>query len=191
VITRLTGKKGETNLLFVSLTATQCAGLARNLCTMKKIFIFISISAVAVSLNVVRAEGPAEKAGEVAQDTVDTAKNVGHSVVKGTKKAAQKVADALTPESDARVFNVTLTEYHIDMAGGTKPGKTAFVVKNEGKQKHSFEVVGNGTDDKFLTDVAPGQTKVLHVRLTRGTYRVYCPVDGHRKKGMETKLTVK
>ena len=127
----------------------------------------------------------------MAQDTVDTAKNVGHSVVKGTKKAAKKVADALTPDPDARQLNVTLTDYHIDMPGSAEAGKTAFVVKNDGKRSHSFEVMGNGTDKKFLTDVAPGKTKVLHVDLSRGTYTMYCPVDGHRGKGMEQKLTVR
>lgn len=162
----------------------------RNLCTMKTIFILIISMALAVSLNVARAEGPAEKAAEVAEDTVDTAKNVGHSVAKGTKKAARKVADALTPDPDARQFNVTLTDYHIEMPGSTEPGKTAFIVKNDGQRNHSFEVAGNGTDKKFLTDVPPSKTKVLHVDLTRGSYTVYCPVDGHRGKGMEQKLTV-
>src|SRR5438477_11529668 len=104
---------------------------------MRKPFIFIISIATAVSLNLARAEGPAEKAAEVAEDTVDTAKNVGHSVAKGTKKAARKVADALTPDPDARQFNVTLTEYHVDMPGSTEPGKTAFIVKNDGKRNHS------------------------------------------------------
>ena len=158
---------------------------------MKTIFIFIITMAMTVSLNVTRAQGPAEKAADVAEDTVDTAKHIGHSVAKGTKKAANTVVDALTPDPDARRLNVTLTDYHINMPGSTKPGKTAFVVKNDGKRRHSFEVVGNGTDKKFLTDVAPNQTKVLHVDLTRGSYTVYCPVDGHRGKGMEMKVTVR
>jgi uncharacterized cupredoxin-like copper-binding protein len=156
-----------------------------------KIFIFIIIIPFAMSLNAVRAEGPAEKAADIAQDTVDTAKNVGHSVANGAKKAGRKVADALTPDSDARAFDVTLKEYGINMPATAEPGKTAFVVKNEGKQSHSFEVVGNGTDQKFHTNVPPNETKVLHVNLKKGTYTVYCPMDGHRGKGMEQKLTVR
>ena len=152
--------------------------------------------AVALSFSVGRAaEGPAEKAvdtaGHVVDETVDTAKNVGHSVAKGTKKAANTVADALTPDYDARKVDVTLTEHRIDMPTSLKPGKTAFVVKNAGKHKHNFEVQGNGTDEKFLNSVGPEETKVLHVTLKKGTYTVYCPVDGHQKKGMDTKLTVR
>ena len=156
-----------------------------------KMFALIILIALFGSVGVVQAQGPADTAVGVAKDTVDTAKNVGKSVANGAKKAGRKVADALTPDPDARRFNVTLTEYRMDMPSVTKPGKTAFIVKNDGKQGHSFEVVGNGTDQKFHTNVPPNETKVLHVNLTKGTYTVYCPVDGHRGKGMETKLTVR
>lgn len=151
----------------------------------------LTIIALTIPLCVVQAEGPVQKAGEIAGETVDTAKNVGRSVAKGTKKAANKVADALTPDSDARKVEVTLTEHRIDMPTSLKSGKTAFVVKNAGKHKHNFEVRGNGTDEKFLTNISPDQTKVLHVTLEKGSYTAYCPVDGHQKKGMDTKLTVK
>ena len=151
----------------------------------------VTVIALAISLSVIQAEGPVQKAGEIAEDTVDTAKNVGHSVARGTKKAAHRVADALTPDSDARRVDVTLTEYHIDMPTGLKPGKTAFVVKNAGKQRHNFGIQGNGTDEKFLKDVTPQATKVLHVNLKPGSYTAYCPVDGHQKKGMDVKFTVR
>ncbi len=153
--------------------------------------IFSIVLAVIVSIGTVRAQGPVQKATDVAEDTAETAKNVGHSVAKGTKKAVNTVVDALTPDADARRVNVTLGEYKIDMPTSLKPGKTAFIVKNAGKQRHNFEVKGNGTDQKFITDLTPEQTKVLHVRLKRGTYTVYCPVGDNQKKGMETSLTVR
>jgi uncharacterized cupredoxin-like copper-binding protein len=149
-----------------------------------------TIITAAISLSVVRAEGPVEKAGEVAEDAANTAKNVGHSVAKGTKKAVNTVADALTPDPDAHKVNVTLTEYRIDMPSTLKPGKTAFIVKNAGKKKHNIEFKGNGIDRKFATNLGPKETKVLHVQLQRGTYKVTCPVDFHPAKGMETTLTV-
>ena len=68
--------------------------------------------------------------------------------------------------------------------------KTAFIVYNAGKKAHSFEVNGNGIDKKFITSVDPGKTKVLHVVLKSGSYKVYCPLDGHEKKGMAQTLTV-
>src|ERR1035437_5907203 len=107
---------------------------------------------------------------------VDTAENVVHSTVRGTKKAARTVAhgvkkaadtveDAVTPDSDARRVDVTVTEERIDMATRLEPGKTAFVVKNGGTTTQNFEVEGRGVDRKFVTPPNPGETKVLHVTL--------------------------
>jgi len=56
-----------------------------------------TIIVLALSVGVAWAEGPVEKAGEVATDAVDTAKNVGHKVVKGTKEVVHKVVGAVTP----------------------------------------------------------------------------------------------
>jgi plastocyanin len=151
---------------------------------------FSIIFALAVSIGTVRAEGPIQKATDVAEDTAETAKNVGHSVAKGTEKAVNTIVDALTPEPDARRVDVTMSEYKIDMPTTLKPGKTAFVVKNAGKKKHNFEVKGNGIDQKFQANLGPNETKVLHVVLKRGTYAVTCPVDFHPQKGMKTTLTV-
>src|ERR1700737_3979700 len=147
--------------------------------------------AVTVSIGTVRAQGPVQKATDVAEDTAETAKDVGHSVVKGTKKAVNTVVDALTPDPDARRVDVTLSEYKIDMPTSLKPGKTAFVVKNAGKKRHNFEIKGNGVDQKFISNLAPNETKVLHVQLKRGTYDVTCPVDFHPMKGMTEKVIVR
>ena len=117
---------------------------------------------------------------------VDTAENVVHSTVRGTEKAARTVAhgvkkaadtveDAFTPDSDARRVDVTITENRIDMPTQLRPGKTAFVVKNAGKTAQNFEVEGRSVDRKFVAAPNPGQTKVLHVYLKRGTYSVYSP----------------
>ena len=117
---------------------------------------------------------------------VDTARNVVHSTVRGTEKAARTVAhgvkkaadtveDAFTPDSDARRVEVTITEDRIDMPTQLRPGKTAFVVKNAGKTTQNFGVEGRSVDRKFVAAPNPGQTKVLHVYLKRGTYSVYSP----------------
>ena len=117
---------------------------------------------------------------------IDTAENVVHSTVRETKKAARTVAhgvkkaadtveDAFTPDSDARRVDVTITENRIDMPTELRPGKTAFVVKNAGKTPQNFEVERRSVDRKFVAAPNPGQTKVLHVILKRGTYTVYSP----------------
>jgi iron uptake system EfeUOB component EfeO/EfeM len=115
---------------------------------------------------------------------VDTAENVVHSTVRGTKQAAETVVhgakkavdtveDAVTPDSDARSVDVTVTDNRIDMPTQLKPGKTAFVVKNAGKTTQNFEVEGRRVDRKFVAAPNPGETKVLHVILKRGAYTAY------------------
>src|SRR5438552_10059689 len=149
-----------------------------------------TIIAVALSVGVVWAEGPVEKAKDVAEDAAETAKDVGHKVVKGTKKVVNKVVDAVTPDPDARRVDVTLSDDKIDMPTSLETGKTAFVVKNTGTEKHNFVVHGNDGSHKFTADLQPNETKVLHFQLKRGTYTAYSSVDGNRKKGTETTLTV-
>ena len=133
---------------------------------------------------------------------VDTAENVAHSTVRGTKKAAETVAhgakkaadtvvDAVTPESDARRVDVTVTDDRIDMPTQLKPGKTAFVVKNAGKTTQNFEVEGQSIDRKFVAAPNPGETKVLHVILKRGTYTAYSPGKDENKRSANVTLRVR
>jgi len=124
---------------------------------------------------------------------VDTAENVAHSaargaknaaktVAHGAKRAADTVADALTPDTDARRVDVTVTDNGIDMPTQLRSGKTAFVVKNAGKTTQNFEVRGSGVDRKFIAAPKPGETKVLHVNLDRGTYAAYSPGTEESKR---------
>ena len=133
---------------------------------------------------------------------VDTAENVARSTVRGTKKAAETVAhgakkaadtvaDAVTPESDARRVDVTVTDDRIDMPTQLKPGKTAFVVKNAGKTTQNFEVEGRSIDRKFVAAPNPGETKVLHVILKRGTYTAYSPGKDENKRTANVTLRVR
>jgi hypothetical protein len=70
------------------------AGCNEYFSTMKTFFSIIL--AIAVSIGGVQA-GPVHTAANVANSTAKTAKNVGHSMVKGTKKAVDTVVDTLTP----------------------------------------------------------------------------------------------
>ena len=127
-------------------------------------------------------------AGAVATATalaqVDTARNVVNSTVRGTENAARtvahgaaravdKVEDALEPEPDARRVDVNLTENSVDMPTSLKPGRTAFVIKNSSNSTQNFELQGHGVDKEFKNAPKPGQTKVLHVTLKRGSYTAY------------------
>jgi iron uptake system EfeUOB component EfeO/EfeM len=133
---------------------------------------------------------------------VDTAENVARSTVRGTEKAARTVAhgvkkaadtveDAFTPDTDARRVDVTVTDDRIDMPTQLKPGKTAFVVKNAGRTAQNFEVEGQTVDRKFAAAPKPGQTKVMHVTLKRGTYTVYSPGKEENKRTAEVTFRVR
>jgi uncharacterized cupredoxin-like copper-binding protein len=87
---------------------------------------------------------------------------------------------------------VTESEFKIDPANPTvsKTGEVTFTVANTGRYPHALEVEGNGAEARTPT-IEPGKTATLKVDLKKdGTYDWYCPVDGHRQKGMEGKVTV-
>lgn len=58
-----------------------------------------------------------------------------------------------------------------------------------GQTPHAIAVEGNGVD-KDGKVVQPGGTSTVSVKLKPGKYTFYCPVDGHRKAGMQGTLTV-
>jgi uncharacterized cupredoxin-like copper-binding protein len=136
-----------------------------------------------------------EKAGERAKDAgraiADGAKGAGRTLADTTKKAADTVVDAVTPDKDAHRVEVTLNERRIDMPRSLGSGKTAFVVRNASKEKHNFEIAGQGIDKKFTTSLSPDESKVLHVDLAPGNYKVICPVKDHDEEGMRFDVTVK
>jgi uncharacterized cupredoxin-like copper-binding protein len=71
-----------------------------------------------------------------------------------------------------------------------KPETVAFHVTNNGQIAHALEIEGNGVEQETET-IEPGQTATLTVHLSKtGSYELYCPIDGHKDKGMEGDLTV-
>lgn len=85
---------------------------------------------------------------------------------------------------------VQLIEYSIRMTQTVTAGKQAFHVVNNGKELHSFEIEGNGVHARLPSDLSAGSESHLDVDLKPGTYTVYCPVKGHKERGMTTTLTV-
>jgi iron uptake system EfeUOB component EfeO/EfeM len=137
------------------------------------------------------AAGQTDTAENVARSTVKGTKKAAETVAHGAKKAADAVVDAVTPDEDARRVDVTVTDDRIDMPTQLKPGKTAFVVKNAGKAARNFEVEGGSIDRKFVAAPNPGETKVLHVTLKRGTYTAYSPGKDKNKRTAEVTLRVR
>ncbi len=93
-----------------------------------------------------------------------------------------------TPASPTQ--EVHLIEYQIHLPESVPAGRIGFNVENGGKEDHAFEIEGNGVHHQ--TEVLKrGDTTSVTLNLAPGTYTVYCPVDGHRGKGMEKTLVVK
>ena len=85
---------------------------------------------------------------------------------------------------------VDLLEYEIRMQESVQAGKRTFSIINHGKEAHSFKVEGNGLDIGLTEPLERGDTGQITVALTPGTYTIYCPVDGHKGKGMTRTLRV-
>ena len=87
---------------------------------------------------------------------------------------------------------VQMTEFHLALSQQTfTPGTYTFVAVNAGQTVHAIEVDGPGVSDQRTPgDVRPGQSASLTVTLQPGSYELYCPVDGHKSRGMDTHFTV-
>jgi uncharacterized cupredoxin-like copper-binding protein len=132
----------------------------------------MSLSAGIVSLGLMLAFSNAFGQGE-SQSTADT------------KTAADM------PDSAKGSVEVKLTEYKIEMPVSVSAGATTFKVTNTGKETHGFEIEGNGIEKALKPRLKKGESGSLQVDLKPGTYEVYCPVLGHKRRGMSLNLTVK
>jgi hypothetical protein len=142
-----------------------------------------------------------EKAGDTLEKAKDKTLEAGRAVVRGTENAATAVKrdtedaatavkDAVLPDADARKVDVTLTDDHIEMSRDLHAGKTALVVRNNGREKHNLKIEGQGIEKEFLLPVGPEDSKALHVDLKPGNYKVFIPKDD-TYKGSPVTITVK
>ena len=104
---------------------------------------------------------------------------------------AKEMPSQRVPAAATTPIQVQLTEYAIQMPDTITPGVHTFQIVNAGKVNHSFAIEGNGVSEKIgLGDLPRGDTTNLSIDLKAGTYTIFCPVDGHRGKGMQRTLTV-
>jgi plastocyanin len=87
--------------------------------------------------------------------------------------------------------NVTLKDFSITIAGGTKlaPARYSFVVTNDGPSSHNLTINGPGVSNAATPTFASG-TQTLTVTLKKGSYEFYCSVPGHKQLGMDDTVTV-
>lgn len=71
----------------------------------------------------------------------------------------------------------------------TDAGRVVITFANEGEATHALEIEGQGLEQK-TPNIGPGQSARLTVTLKGGRYDMYCPVDGHKRLGMDGTVTV-
>jgi len=88
------------------------------------------------------------------------------------------------------VINVDERDFTIEISTmELTAGTYTFVATNSGQTTHALEIEGQGLEEE-TADLAPGDSAELTVTLEPGEYELYCPVDGHKDRGMELDVTV-
>ena len=148
----------------------------------------VTYAAGMVSLGLMLAFGTAF--GQVENSgSADTKAGYG-STVSSQEPGDTKTA-ATVPDTAKGSVEVKLTEYKIEMPASVGAGATTFQVTNKGEETHGFEIEGNGIEKALKPRLKKGESGSLQVDLKPGTYKAYCPVHGHKKRGMSLDLTVK
>ena len=85
--------------------------------------------------------------------------------------------------------NVNMAEFAFQPSTITvAPGSVTFAMHNTGQFPHTLHI--DGVDDDLAPALDAGQSATATVNLAPGTYTFWCPVDGHRARGMEGTLVV-
>jgi len=113
----------------------------------------------------------------------------------GSSSSPASSASAMSSTGGAsmsgRLVKVSETEFMISLPRTTfRPGPYTFSITNKGTITHALEIDGPGVPDRMSSTLSPGASTSMTVTLRKGSYDVYCPVDGHKARGMQTKITV-
>lgn len=111
----------------------------------------------------------------------------------GTTTQAAPVENTPAVAKPAKQVVVHETEFKLDpaRAAGGDVGLVSIKVVNDGKVAHALAVDGPNGEVQLDGRVEPGATATLEADLDKpGTYTMYCPLDGHRAKGMSGTITV-
>ena len=90
------------------------------------------------------------------------------------------------------VVDVHETEYELRPAtiGFERVGYFGLRAVNDGTVPHALAVSGPGVSER-TGPIQPGKSEALAVYFREpGVYRLYCPLDGHRQRGMTATVRV-
>jgi plastocyanin len=86
-------------------------------------------------------------------------------------------------------------EFRLTLSRSTvKPGRVTIQLQNRGEDEHDLRLqrITSRTDAPVArwAPTKPGDVASLTVRLSRGRYRLWCSLPGHRELGMRATLRV-
>jgi plastocyanin len=83
---------------------------------------------------------------------------------------------------------ISETEFKLSGPGSVSPG-SPITVRNDGGTTHALDIELPKGEIKTRS-LKPGDSVQLQAPDKAGTYEMYCPIDGHKQKGMKAELTV-
>ena len=101
-------------------------------------------------------------------------------------------ASTVAEPAPVRALKADLREWKISLTSPrASSGRVTIDVHNSGTATHSFEIEGNGIEQRTRL-VAPDSTVSLTLDLKPGKYEIYCPLGSgmHKRMGMQADLTV-
>jgi uncharacterized cupredoxin-like copper-binding protein len=82
-------------------------------------------------------------------------------------------------------------EFSITLSPSTfSPGTYTFNIENQGSFAHNLTINGPGVDLEASPTINGGETAQLTVTLQKGSYELWCSVDGHKENGMDINIDV-
>ena len=85
---------------------------------------------------------------------------------------------------------VSLTDFRLPRnVHVPRSGEIAFEATNDGQFPHALAVIGPAGQARTQT-LKPGERTTVEVRLPAGTYKWYCPVGDHERRGMVGRVRV-
>ncbi|HEY2093560.1 MAG TPA: hypothetical protein VGJ81_16925 [Thermoanaerobaculia bacterium] len=155
------------------------------------------VAAVAVAALLTACPGPRREDYSQGGPSQGSQSNKNPQAVPGNSKnlnpviARQKDIPTAKPGGiAAKTADVELIEYQISMPDTLPSGPMTLNIANGGKEDHSLVIDGNGFHAFLPEPLKRGDRATLDIDLKPGTYQVYCPVEGHKGKGMSKTVTV-
>ncbi|HEX5524368.1 MAG TPA: cupredoxin domain-containing protein [Pedococcus sp.] len=100
---------------------------------------------------------------------------------------------ASSPSSPASGTPLTVVEKEYSITPSKTslpPGTYTFQISNEGKFAHNLTVSGPAVSAAASPEIVPGQSGQLTLTLMKGSYELWCSIDGHKDLGMDIHLAV-